>query len=449
MVSITLPVSSSFAEDANWTDKIKVGLEARVRNESNFDYDRNAKAEDKDNFSLLRARVNVTATPSENFRGFVQIQSSRVFGDSALSGTFGPGNTARGIAADDEDIALHQGYLDIMGNDLTFRVGRQEMIFGDQRLVGALGWSNRGRSFDGASLIHDTDSHKATLFFHLIQRNAAGTTTLALSPLPPTPPATVAVTLGAPGNNDPMFFGANLTLKEVGNGVDVYLFGFVDRDGQTINTVAGVPVKVQDGNLAFATLGFRTKSMPKDGFGYDLEGAVQGGENDDVGIMAFAGHAAFGFGVDSELAPKVLVEYNIASGDNPNTRRDTAFKNLFPTNHNKYGYIDFMGWSNMHNLRGGLSAEIVENLRLAADYHLFLAYEEQGAIGAGRAALAAVPGRTSKHFGQEVDILATYKHDKFFSALAGYSVFFPGDMHVYPINDNVQFAYVQLALSVN
>ena len=81
MVSITLPVSSSFAEDANWTDKIKVGLEARVRNESNFDYDRNAKAEDKDNFSLLRARVNVTATPSENFRGFVQIQSSRVFGD--------------------------------------------------------------------------------------------------------------------------------------------------------------------------------------------------------------------------------------------------------------------------------------------------------------------------------------------------------------------------------
>ncbi|MCB0219345.1 MAG: alginate export family protein, partial [Chrysiogenetes bacterium] len=313
MASIALPIASASAADASWTDKIKVGLEARVRNESQFDYDLNAKAEDKDNFSLLRARLNVTATPTENFRGFIQIQSSRVFGDSALSGTFGPGNTARGIAADDEDIALHQGYLDIIGNDLTFRVGRQEMIFGDQRLVGALGWSNRGRSFDGVSLIHDTDSHKATLFFHLIQRNAAGTTTLALSPLPPTPPALVTVTFGAPGNNDPMFFGANVTLKEIGNGLDVYLFGFVDRDGQTIN-----PAKVQDGNLAFATLGFRTKDMPGDGIGYDLEGAVQGGENDDVGIMAFAGHVALGFGVEDASGLKLLAEYNIASGDNPN-----------------------------------------------------------------------------------------------------------------------------------
>lgn len=427
------PMAAS-AEENDWTDKVKVGLDARVRNESRFNYDLNSNNGDKDNFSLLRARLNVTATPSENFRGFMQVQSSRVFGDSALTGSpFGPGNTARGIAPDDEDIALHQGYLDIIYEDLTLRAGRQEMIFGDQRLVGALGWSNRSRSFDGIALIHETDSDKTTLFFHVVQRNPErGPTALTPAALPLAP------------SNDPFFFGLHTTVKEIGNGLDLYALGFIDRDAGR-----NAPAHIQDGNLGFVTLGLRTKDMPKEGFGYDLEAAYQGGENDDVGIIAFAAHLAVAYGLGGEFAPKVLLEYNVASGDNPNTRRDTRFKNLFPTNHNKYGYIDFMGWSNMHNLRGGVGATLNENLRLTADYHLFLAYEEQDATGAGAAALPVAVGRTSRNFGQEVDVLVAYKHKNFFKALAGYSVFFPGDMHAAPTDDVVQFAYVQLALSVN
>src|SRR5688572_23702607 len=54
------------------------------------------------------------------------------------------------------DIAeLHQAYFTI-GNHKKFplsaKIGRQEMIYGDERLIGAVGWNNIGRTFDAAKM---------------------------------------------------------------------------------------------------------------------------------------------------------------------------------------------------------------------------------------------------------------------------------------------------------
>ena len=38
----------------------------------------------------------------------------------------------------------------------SFRAGRQELSYGDERLVGAFGWDNLGRSFDAARLRYRT-----------------------------------------------------------------------------------------------------------------------------------------------------------------------------------------------------------------------------------------------------------------------------------------------------
>ncbi len=51
----------------------------------------------------------------------------------------------------DRDLNLYQGYL-ALGNQkefpLSLKVGRQELSYGDQRLLGAFKWNNDGRTFD-------------------------------------------------------------------------------------------------------------------------------------------------------------------------------------------------------------------------------------------------------------------------------------------------------------
>src|SRR5690606_22845165 len=47
---------------------------------------------------------------------------------------------------------------------LGLRLGRQELAYGNERLVGAVGWSNVGRSFDAALLRLRDDRVAADLF---------------------------------------------------------------------------------------------------------------------------------------------------------------------------------------------------------------------------------------------------------------------------------------------
>ena len=56
---------------------------------------------------------------------------------------------------------MHQAYL-VLGNAKQFpisaKVGRQELSYGDERLVGAFDWNNIGRVFDAAKLRYENDT---------------------------------------------------------------------------------------------------------------------------------------------------------------------------------------------------------------------------------------------------------------------------------------------------
>jgi len=58
--------------------------------------------------------------------------------------------------------------------------------------------------------------------------------------------------------------------------------------------------------------------------------------------------------------------YEIKRGGNPRDGKHQTFENLFPTNHKLYGYMDFVGWRNIHNPR--LSAAI--HLQMTANFQV-------------------------------------------------------------------------------
>lgn len=108
-------------------------------------------------FSLLRSRINLKFSKEKSY-AFVQVQDSRVFGSEI--------NTLSDGSADALD--FHQAYYsvaDIFTEGLSVKVGRFEVAYGNERIMGAVGWHNIARSFDGVTFSYKAEQYKADLFY--------------------------------------------------------------------------------------------------------------------------------------------------------------------------------------------------------------------------------------------------------------------------------------------
>ena len=95
-----------------------------------------------DTYWLTRFRLDATVRPSPMFGITVQGQDARV-GDKHVGPTGAP-------FRDEFDLRLAHADIGTAKSPVALRAGRQELVFGDQRLIGHLGWVNTPRSFDGA-----------------------------------------------------------------------------------------------------------------------------------------------------------------------------------------------------------------------------------------------------------------------------------------------------------
>src|SRR5688572_2854628 len=94
-----------------------------------------------DLYWLSRVRLNATVTASRQLSFQAQVQDARV-----AKKTVGPTQSPFRAPFD-----LRQAFADIGAatGPVTVRAGRQELVYGDQRLVGHVSWLNAARTFDG------------------------------------------------------------------------------------------------------------------------------------------------------------------------------------------------------------------------------------------------------------------------------------------------------------
>src|SRR6185295_1993964 len=112
-----------------------------------------AKGADVENDYLMeRLRVRMGYT-DKWWGALVEGRSSLVQSDERFAST--APKIHKGNGPEQDALDLHQAYV-ILGNHKEFpvshKVGRQEFIYGDERLIGAFGWNNVGRVFDAAKL---------------------------------------------------------------------------------------------------------------------------------------------------------------------------------------------------------------------------------------------------------------------------------------------------------
>jgi hypothetical protein len=289
-------------------ESIRLLGEVRVRGEA----DRPAGVDTLDALTLLRSRIGVEATLSPRAVVLLQLQDARTFGEE-LSLTDGRADR----------IDMHQAWLqyrmDAGGYAISLRAGRQEIGFGNERLVGASNWTNTGRSFDGlrATAGPATGSWRLNALAATVRERGRRFTGVQS------------------GQNDHLFGGAFL---EAGA---LELFALHDR-AAAFRVYSGVDR---------TTLGSRLSTPLPGPFTASIEGSYQLGRQilSDAAptmvqdIRAWMAGVRAGVATPLTVLPTLGLGLDVLSGDaDPSDDTYRAFNTLYPTAHRYYGYMDLI-----------------------------------------------------------------------------------------------------------
>jgi hypothetical protein len=348
----------------------------------------------------------------------------------AVAGT----RPAKGLGPESDTIDLQQAYV-TLGNHKEFpvsmKLGRQELSYGDERLVGAYGWNNITRVFDAAKLRWQNAWFGADFFTGRVVVPEDGRFNV--------------------DNDYDWFSGMYATITKIPkHSLDVY---FLARNAsQSAIAAEPSPQFPQPSARDIYTIGFRLKSQPNElgPWDYLIESAYQFGDFQDrrLGVnSARLDHEAFmavlqgGFTFTETWAkPRLGLEYDFGSGDsNPKDGKHETFENLFPTNHKFYGYMDFVSLQNVHDLRGIFQLKPHPRVSVALEGHGFWLADTHDSFynvaGAPRGGIAATPAGNgyginpnySNFLGTELDVIAGYALTRFAQLEVGYGHFFTGD----------------------
>lgn len=389
------------------SSKVDVTLSGEVRVRSELDA--RTSGESTDHATLIRTRLGAMAVPSPDVRLFFQVSDSRAFGEES--------STLTDASADRLD--MHQAWLAwTPSTDLTVKVGRQELAFADERLVGTVGWANVTRAFDGVRVDLQQGSWEVSGFAMLLDEQAA----LLAVGLDPRANATDTA--------DRSLYG----LWAASANLEIFALGEANATDGADRT-----------DIDRYTLGGRARGALGP-VAFDATAAVQTGRQSQVGagrqdIGAHMVSASAAYQLTGPVKGSLGIQADLLSGDaSPLDDSFGGFNTLYATNHKFYGFMDlFLSHPAQTGGLGFVDLMVRGVLRpnvwtIRADVHQ-LRLAEDNAAG-------------ERTIGQEVDLTASRKLADGLALQAGYSVFFPSEAaEVAPVNlggDTLHWAYLQL-----
>jgi len=416
MVGMTIP---AFAELKN----VKVGGSLRIRGNwygpatGTFDKD----AANDTLYFEQRTRVNVGADFTDDVHAFIELDHYGNWGDDfrgldseglltgadGTSNTFSEYNLDRGIPSTDGDnsVNLYQSYIqmkDAWGAPIDIKIGRSEMIHGDEFLVGNNDTSStfRGLSFDGVWMAYNNDQFNVQGFWTRVVQDVTGESS---------------------GDADFMgIYGSYVGLENMS--IDGYYYYFHAQNGDFTSSF-------QNDNTHIHTLGVRFAGNAAQ-FDWALNGAYQFGDSgledgtftgDDADVNAFGVQGTAGYTFDVNMQPRIFVNGAYYSGADTNddaTIDEVGFNRLF-SDHEYSEFIDNTDLTNVWFIGAGASAQVTEEIGLTGVVNWFNAVESLDDLN--------VSSNDDTDLGFEVAIYAKYDYSEDLYFQAGYAHFFAGD----------------------
>jgi hypothetical protein len=350
-----------------------------------------------DDRALTRLRLNARIRPLARLTFTVQAQDTRVAG-SRLS-------PMPGTQQDTAELRLASVEIgDSERDGVALRFGRQEMAYGEQRLIGNNNWRNSAQTFDAARLLLRLGWARLDVISAAAVASSAG------------------FNRRTPGNNLHGLYGA-LESRRRRVTVEPYLLW---RLNPNFRTEAGATARF-DAKYA----GAHAYGKAGHAWDYDVEAVAQRGRAGADAVRAWATHARAAY--TSELGAwraRWVAEYNLASGDaRPRDGRQGGFLPPYPAVHDRFGLSDQIGWRNMHHLRTGVELHATPRLQLApAIQNYWVASRSDGVYTPSGALLARVEsGARSRRTGWEANLTTLWTVSAVLQVNVGYARLFPGD----------------------
>lgn len=363
-----------------------------------------------DQFLLRRLRLYANWQVSENLRVYGEYLDARSdFEDLSPRPIEENHHELQNLFVDLRMFASDQG-------ELWARPGRQELIYGSQRLISPLDWSNTRRTFDGAKIYYRGEDWNLDGFW--------------VRPMLGEPQS-----LDSPDDTQELY-ALWWNYHGVENSVfDLFWIGYADYDSPfaAANT------------FQFQTVGGHWKTEHGQWLA-EVEGGYQFG--DFGGMNHSAGFFTIGVGRNMKnlpCQPVLWAYYDWASGDDT---IGNGFNQLFPLGHKYLGFMDFFARTNIEDFNVLLETTPAERWKGVIWWHIFnlqdgndVAYRVNGLP------YVTTPGG-SQYLGQELDLLAIWNQTPRISWLFGYSHFFTGDWFstnptTLPHTGDADFVYVQ------
>lgn len=363
------------------TAQFSLQADLRARSEYRHGYSTLATPEADAAFFISQRSRLILGYKTEQLNIGLSVQDVRVWGDEEQQ-------------KDVPSLGLHEawGYLAIT-NNLGIKIGRQELSYDDQRLLGSSDWIQPGRSHDAAVLHFTEDGWKADLggAYNQKAENKFGTEYMA-------------------SNYKVLSY---LWLGKEFSTAKFSLVGITDGY-QTTDTTSQVEYRyTYGGNAEYNANGF------------DVKATLYGQSGKDQSQKTIAAYMAALAATYKFENKSIGIGYELLSGTSATEKnKNTTFNTLYATNHKFYGTMDFFLVLPRDTKNGGLQDiyltfqyEPVQKLKLRLDGHQFSL--------ANTIADPVAPNKTLERvLGTEIDFQAAYNLTNDILVQGGYSHMF-------------------------
>jgi hypothetical protein len=335
------------------------------------------------NYTYLRTRLGAMFIPSAEISGFIQVQDARIFG------------TETSTTADMKNVDLHQAYFKIdnfFKLPMDLKVGRMELLYSNERVIGNSNWGNTGRSFDGAVLSIKGDKFKADIF--------------------------------SVKENEKLNTGDSLDQNMCGVFTDLLVAQNYKIQPFIIWQRAVPSYLLNRFTLGTYIKGDISAFTHETEFIYQFGDITASSRKQNISAYMFAFNASYTF--DEPSKPLIGAGIDYISGDKNSADNDyNAFNTVFGTGHKFFGSMDYFTDMPAHTYGLGIMDLIakvaitpIENLKATLAGHIFNA----------NADYKLKDGSTTTNFGSEIDFTVSYKYNDNITFEGNASLFSPGDI---------------------
>ena len=338
--------TSSYAHQ--FGEYISLSGSARVRGESKNNSNFTDLRGDRIDFMASRFRAAFKIRPMESsakWHVLFQPQFTKTWGLADATAAAGGGATSGALY--DAELSVHQAFISYDPcKNINLTLGRQELSYGDELVIGSVGWSNVGRSFDAAKIRYQSNKFWIDGFgSKILESNAS--------------------TAGSPYTGDNQFFGAyaSFELHKYLSEFDLY---YLRKHNRAHALNAAQPYAQTETTLS--TWGTRLKSEVGNIFDYRFELTLQDGHPGEASIDRNY-NSRGEYQADLEVGARFMkdkyrigFEYFIASKE---------YDQLFPTAHKWLGIADQFSRRNIEGFVVHLKGKPIKKFWVGLDYHNF------------------------------------------------------------------------------